>query len=328
MDNAKSLLHSPFLHFFEQMGQKVLIAPLHWGLGHATRCIALIREQLAHGNEVLIAAGGDVRLLLEKYFPALEFVDLPFLTITYPRDGNMVRHFLWRSPAMVRSIMKEHRLLQRLVKERGIGLVISDSRFGLWTRLARCVFVTHQLQIQSPVLQGLINALNRWIMSRYDEVWVPDTSEFPGLAGKLSHPPRLPKNARYIGPLSRFDRPVTPQAPRWKAVAIISGPEPQRSMFETDIVRRFVESDEPALILRGKPGEGRMDIGKIKMAGHVDDEELLAELSRTGLVIARSGYSTVMDMHMLGLQAEWHPTPGQTEQEYLAELHRGRNTNH
>lgn len=305
------------------MGQKVLIAPLHWGLGHATRCIPLIREQLAQGNEVLIAAHGDVRLLLEKYFPAVEFVDLPFMAITYPRDGNMVRHFLWHGPAIVRSIIGEHRLLQRLVRERGIGLVISDSRFGLWTHLARCIFVTHQLEIQSPVMQGLINTLNRWVMSRYDEVWIPDTHEFPGLAGKLSHPPRLPENARYIGPLSRFDRPVQRQAPRWKAVAIISGPEPQRSMFEADVVRRFVESGEPALILRGKPGEGHREIGNLKLTGHMDDAELLAELAQTELVITRSGYSTVMDMHVLGLRPEWHPTPGQTEQEYLAALHGG-----
>jgi len=304
-----------------QMGQKVLVAPLHWGLGHATRCIPLIRQQLGQRNEVLIAASGDVRTLLQGYFPGLDYIDIPFTDITYPRDGNMVRHFFLRGPAMVRGIVREHRLLQRLVKEHGIDLVISDSRFGLWTRHARCVFVSHQLEIQSPVFQALINQLNRWIMDRYDEVWVPDTPEAPGLAGRLSHPALLPYKVRYIGPLSRFDGPVVRKDLRWKAVAMISGPEPHRSLFEAELTDHFLEWGEPALILRGKPGEGKMEIGKLTLVGHLEDTALLEALSQTEHIIARSGYSTIMDLHVLGLPAEWHPTPGQTEQEYLAKLH-------
>lgn len=305
------------------MPQRVLIAPLHWGLGHATRCIPLIRQQLEAGNEVLVAANGGPRVLLESYFPEVHFLDIPFMEITYPRDGNMSRHFFLNGPRLLRSIWREHRLLPSIVKAERIDLVISDSRFGLWTGSAKCVFVTHQVRIKSPHFEGLINRLNRWIMHRYDEVWIPDDEQAPGLAGELSHPSGLPEHARYIGPLSRFEQAVERKAEKhWKAVIIISGPEPQRSLFEADMARRFIEADEPALMLSGKPGgiEHR-EIGKLKIVGHLGDAELLEALACAETVIARSGYSTIMDLHALGLQAELHPTPGQTEQEYLSNLH-------
>lgn len=306
------------------MPQKVLIAPLHWGLGHATRCIPLIEQQLEAGNEVIVAAEGGPHNVIQTRFPELRFIEIPFMEITYPRDGNMSRHFFFRGPKLLRSIRHEHRLLQSIVEREGIDLVISDSRFGLWTRKAKCVFVTHQVKIKSPHFEGLINRLNRWVMNRYDEVWIPDYETSPGLAGELSHPTSVPKHARYIGPLSRFKEPLQPRAEKqWKAVAIISGPEPQRSLFEAEIARELIESDEPALIVRGKPNEKeKREIGKLKMVGHLDDDALREALACTDRIISRSGYSTIMDLHVLGLTAELHPTPGQTEQEYLADLHR------
>lgn len=305
------------------MPKRVLIAPLHWGLGHASRCVPLIRAQLNLGNEVIIAATGGPKALLQQYFPDCEYVEIPFMKITYPADGNMVRHFARNSLPLINSIYREHRWLQHFVRKEKIDLVISDSRFGLWTRKAECVFVSHQVEIKSPVFQGLINTLNRWVMNRYDEVWIPDTKEKPGLAGKLSHPRNMPKRYRYIGALSRFERPkVKTLEKAWDAVAIVSGPEPQRSLFEADIVRQFVESGEALLLLRGRPHEPEnKKIGNIRIVNHLNDEDLCDALSKTKRVIARSGYSTIMDLHVLGMQAELHPTPGQTEQEYLAGLH-------
>lgn len=304
------------------MSKRVLIAPLHWGLGHATRCIPIIRDQLADGNEVIIAAEGGAKALLEEHFPHLHFVTIPFMEITYPADGNMSRHFFWRGPQFLLSIWREHRCLNSLIKSKDVDVVISDSRFGLWSKKAQSIFITHQVEIKSPHFQELINVLNRWVINRFDEVWIPDFEQAPGLAGELSHPHSLPKNAKYIGPLSRFEKPIERSESKWKAIAIISGPEPQRSLFEAEIVRRFIESDEPALILRGKPNEPETrEIGNLKIVHHLNDKALCEELSKTELVIARSGYSTIMDLHILKISAEFHPTPGQTEQEYLAELH-------
>ena len=305
------------------MSKRVLIAPLHWGLGHATRCVPIIEQQLNEGNVIIVSANSGPRHVLEERFPYLEFINIPFMEITYPKDGDMARHFFWKGPQLLASIWREHRLLQKLIGEKKIDMVISDSRFGLWSNRTKSIFITHQVQILSPKFQGIINVLNRWVMAKYDEVWVPDSKESPGLAGILSHPEKLPTNARYIGPLSRFRERIVPQNPIWKAAVIISGPEPQRSLFEAEMARRFIESDEPALILRGKPTEsGNKEIGKLKIMNHLNDAELIDALSKSELVISRSGYSSIMDYEVLGIKAELHPTLGQTEQEYLAELHK------
>lgn len=306
------------------MPERVLIAPLHWGLGHATRCIPLIEQELAAGAEVLISANSGPKALLQARFPQLRFVDIPFMTITYPQDGNMSRHFFWRGPQLLLSIWREHRHLQRLVKAEKIDKVISDSRFGLWSRKCRSIFVSHQLEIKSPQFQNMINMLNRWVMRQYDEVWVPDYEASPGLAGQLSHPKKALKTARYIGPLSRFkERLELDNTPHWEAMAIISGPEPQRSHFEANLIREFVENDTRAIVLRGKPEDNdAKEIGNLKVIGHLQDEALLDALKSAKRVISRSGYSTIMDFHVLGIKADFAPTPGQTEQEYLAVLHK------
>lgn len=304
------------------MSKRVLIAPLHWGLGHATRCIPLINQQLSSGNDVVVAATGGPKAILLEQFPKLTFVDLPFLKITYPKDGNMSRHFALRGWKFLWSIWREHQLLKDIVRNHRIDMVISDSRFGLWHKRVKSVFVTHQVQILSPHFQGIINRLNRWVMRQYDEVWIPDLEENPGLAGKLSHPMHVPKNARYIGPLSRFTHRIKKVETHWKAMVIISGPEPQRSIFEAELVRRFIETDEPALIVRGLPAiDETKEIGRIKMVNHLSDIELIQEMAKSEMVISRSGYSSIMDYYALGIKAELHATPGQTEQIYLAELH-------
>jgi len=301
----------------------VLVAPLHWGLGHAARCIPIIKQQLDQGHEVLIAATDGPKALLSEHFAACRFVDIPFMKITYPRDGNMARHFFLRGPQLLWSIWCEHKLLKKLVKKESIDLVISDSRFGLWNKHVQSIFITHQVEIKSPVFQRFINSINRWVMNRFDEVWIPDYEQTPGLAGELSHPTKMPLKYTYIGPLSRFEKPIIKSNSANKIVALISGPEPQRTMFENDIVERFKDTSQDVLILSGKPGPSRKrEMNNINVINHLNDEALISALESAALVIARSGYSTIMDFHVLGVQAELMATPGQTEQEYLNRLHK------
>lgn len=306
--------------------ERTLIAPLHWGLGHAARCIPIINNEMQAGNEVYIAATGGQKALLTDHFPAATFVEIPFMEITYPKDGNMVRHFALSGPRLLHSIWREHQVLKTLIQKHELTKVISDSRFGLWNPNVKSIFITHQIEIQSPVFQGLINLLNRWIIRKYDEVWIPDYEAFPGLAGKLSHPKKLPVNAQYIGPLSRFKKPNQTTAQKlWDAVALISGPEPQRTLFEAEITRKFIESGEKALILKGQPNLTENTVFEnISIVNHLKDEELVNALLGAKTIYARSGYSTIMDLHALGLTAIYFPTPGQTEQEYLAELHQNK----
>lgn len=300
----------------------VLVAPLHWGLGHAARCIPIIKQQIEQGNQVIIAASGGPKALLADRFESCRFVDIPFMMITYPKDGNMVRHFFLKGPSLILSIWREHQHLKSLIQKENIDLVISDSRFGLWNKHVQSIFITHQIEIKSPLFQGLINTLNRWIMNRFDEVWIPDYAEKPGLAGELSHAQKMPLRYKYIGPLSRFDKAICQSEVSNKVVALVSGPEPQRTLFENQIVNRFKSSPQDVLILSGKPDQiNKQEINNITIVNHMNDAALNKALESATHVIARSGYSTVMDFHVLGIKAEYIPTPGQTEQEYLMKLH-------
>ena len=305
------------------MPKRVLVAPLHWGLGHATRCIPIIQRELDAGNYVIVAAVGGPRKVIQEHFPSTEFIHIPFMEITYPADGNMVRHFFWRGPTLLQSIWQEHRLLDGIIKEFRLDRVISDSRFGLWNKQVESIFITHQIEILSPKMQSVINRLNSWVMRQYDEVWIPDFQELPGLAGRLSHPKNLPANAKYIGPLSRFRNSIQKNPnPKWDAVAIISGPEPQRSLFEKNLIKRFEGENLSALIISGKPGQSSSpSSSRIQVIPHLSDHEMLEAIRNAKHIISRSGYSTIMDFHVLGVEAEMIPTPGQTEQEYLAKLH-------
>ena len=300
----------------------VLVAPLHWGLGHAARCIPIIKQQIEQGNQVIIAASGGPKALLADHFESCRFVDIPFMKITYPKDGNMVRHFFLKGPSLIWSIWREHQHLKSLIQQEHIDLIISDSRFGLRNKQVQSIFITHQIEIKSPLFQGLINKINRWVMNRFDEVWIPDYAEKPGLAGELSHAQKMPLRYEYIGPLSRFNKAICQRKVSNKAVALVSGPEPQRTLFENQIVNRFRASSQDVLILSGKPDQINMqEINNITIVNHLNDDELINALESATHVIARSGYSSIMDFHMLGIKAEFIATPGQTEQEYLMKLH-------
>ena len=43
---------------------KILVAPLNWGLGHASRCVPLVRRFLAEGHEVILGGDGESLTLL------------------------------------------------------------------------------------------------------------------------------------------------------------------------------------------------------------------------------------------------------------------------
>lgn len=309
--------------------ERVLIAPLHWGLGHATRCIPVIEKEIEWGNTVFISANGAQKALLQRRFPSTTFIDIPFIEITYPADGNMVRHFLKKGLPLILAVIKEHFVLRKVVQHYKLTKVISDSRFGLWNKHVFSVFISHQIEIQSPVFQWLINRINRWVMQRFDEVWIPDFETFPGLAGILSHAKKMPRNIRYIGPLSRFSKynHIARASQELDALAIISGPEPQRTIYEAQITRHLSESGLKSIILKGLPQQSdTVELDHLVIKNHMEDEGFAQAIIEASTIYARSGYTTIMDLHALGAlnKAVFSPTPGQTEQEYLAHLHQIR----
>lgn len=313
---------------------KILIAPLNWGLGHATRCIPLIRQYLAAGDEVVLGGDGESILLLRQTFPDLRVIDLPSLELRYTDNAQQRGFYLRAIPALIRFTIADHYYLRQQLAIEHFDMVVSDNRFGLFTRQTRCVYMTHQLYVQLPkrlrIFQPIARALHACICRRYHEVWVPDYADpINNLAGALAHGHRFDQQAKYIGPLSRFrnqESGIGNRKSGYAILAILSGLEPQRTYFEQELVNRFKESNESVLIVRGKIG-GPMtttQVGSVTLIPHMQDRELLPLMQQAKKIIVRSGYSTIMDLSVLGLlhKAEFHPTPGQSEQEYLACYHK------
>jgi len=309
---------------------KILIAPLNWGLGHAARCVPLIRSYLSKGDEVVLGGDGDSLLLLRRTFPDLRVVDLPSLELRYDDDPQQ-RSFYWRAiPLLIRFTLADRYYLRQVLAREKFDMVISDNRFGLFSRDVHSVYITHQLYPILPkrlrVFQPFARALHAYIYRRYDEVWVPDYEEVNGcLSGDLSHGGRFDKKAKYIGPLSRFqDVEEIDGNKTYQVVAIVSGLEPQRTIFEKEIIQRFENHEDKVLLARGKMGVPQTVIQKNAMTivPSITDKDMVAVVRGAEKIIARSGYSTIMDLHALGVleKAELHPTPGQSEQEYLSSL--------
>ena len=160
---------------------------------------------------------------------------------------------------------------------------------------------------------------NYFFINRFTECWVPDASGVINMAGLLSHPKKLPKvPVKYIGNLSRFNLQNAPIT--IPLTILISGPEPQRTIFEQLMVKQSEELDMPVLIIRGLPNSNNKlttSNKNLQYRNHLLASELSLVLQQSEMIIARSGYSTVMDLLALQKKAILIPTPGQTEQEYL-----------
>ena len=314
---------------------KILIAPLNWGLGHATRCVPLVRQYLERGDEVVLGGDGESLLLLQRHFPQLRVIQLPSLELRYAANDQQRGFYLRAIPALLRFTIADHYYLRQQLAIEHFDLIISDNRFGLFTRQTRCVYITHQLYVRLPrrlrIFQPLARAIHACVFKRYHEVWVPDFANSENsLAGELCHGGGFDTYVKYIGPLSRFTSSEgTPKELRrnseYSVVAILSGLEPQRSIFEQAILERYTNTPDKVLIVRGKVAEAQTIISRnnITMVASLSDQALLEAMEQATTIIARSGYSTIMDLAVLGLlhKAELHPTPGQSEQEYLASLH-------
>ena len=300
--------------------KKILVAPLDWGLGHASRCIPIIHELIAQRCEVLIAADRGPLALLKTEFPQLEFIQLPGYEISYPKRGSMALHLLWQLPKLLSGIKREHKELQKIIQQKRIDTVISDNRYGLWSKSVPSVFVTHQLMIQAPVGKKILHRLNSNYINNYTECWIPDANTSANLSGELSQTKRLGEKIHFIGPLSRFIKTKEVPEKAYDILAVLSGPEPQRSLLETILVKELSTSNLRCAIIQGLPQkkERKKISENVELFSYLNSSELNQYILASELIISRPGYSTIMDLATLGKKAIFIPTPGQTEQEYLA----------
>lgn len=303
----------------------ILVAPLNWGIGHATRCIPIIEELERLGHKVILGSDGEALSLLIKRFPHLDFLDLPSYNISYPENGKMAAHMLKLLPGILKAIKEENRVLHQVAKSKNVDVVISDNRYGMHHFYTKNVFLSHQIKIKAPFGSNILAMLHLRYLHRFDEIWVPDSAGKVNISGNLSHNCRLPKNSRFIGVLSQFTthknfvQPVGFHLTIPFALVMISGPEPQRSIFENRVLDQVKEASLPVVIVGGKPSEHGFTEGENYIHyAYLPPENLGWLIRHSEVVVSRAGYSSIMDLLSLKKTAVLVPTSGQTEQEYLA----------
>ena len=303
---------------------RILVAPLDWGLGHATRCIPVIYELLAQNVDVWLSGEGAQESVLRKEFPSLPFLQLTGYRVKYGRSSiGLIKNLLFQWPALSRSIRREHKWLEQMINEYQFDAVISDNRFGLYQHTVPCIFMTHQLAIKSPFgkwTESFLQRYNYRFINRFTACWIPDNEKGNDLAGDLSHPKNLPLiPVHYTGYLSRLKQSELPEKKAHLFISL-SGPEPQRSLLEDKLINQLSHYNGTAVLVRGLPNAGRLipSTNDIQFYNHLPTEQYEAEMAKAEYVISRSGYSTVMDLAVMSKKSILIATPGQTEQEYLS----------
>ena len=302
------------------MKKNILVAPLNWGLGHATRCIPIIRSLIDCDYNPILASDGVALEMLRKEFPNLQTLELPSYQIEYAKNGN---NFKWKmfknSPKMISAILKEKKIVKNWVTEYNLSGIISDNRLGVRSKKIPSVFITHQLNVLTGSTTWITTKLHQNIIKKFTECWVPDFKEKPNLTGKLGHL-NLDSNLnlKYIGPLSRLEK--NDLDIKYDLMIILSGPEPQRTMLEEKLIIEIKKFKGKVIFIKGLiENEQKIEqIGGITFVNFMNSKELENTFNESKIVLCRSGYTTIMDLAKLGKRAFFIPTPGQFEQEYLA----------
>jgi uncharacterized protein (TIGR00661 family) len=299
--------------------KNILVAPLNWGLGHATRCIPIIEALEKNQYTPIIASDGDALQLLQKEFPHLLTLELPSYKIEYAKNGA---DFKWKmlknTPKMIEAILEEKKVVKKWVKEFHLQGIISDNRLGVYSKKVQSIFITHQLNVLSGNTSWISSKLHQQIIKKFDECWIPDFEEEPNLTGKLGHLKKSNFNLKYIGPLSRLEKENL--TIKYDLMVILSGPEPQRGMLEIVLSEKLLEFEGKIIFVKGKveAKQKKEQIQHITYYNFMTTRELEQAFNESRVILCRSGYTTVMDIAKLEKKAFFIPTPGQYEQEYLA----------
>ncbi len=299
--------------------KRILVAPLNWGLGHATRCIPIINQLIRFDYIPIIASDGNALKLLKKEFPQLDTIELPSYNIEYAKKGKYLKFKLLKnSPKMLKAITKEKSLIKSLVKSNKIHGIISDNRFGVYHKNIPSVFITHQLKVMSGKTTWLTTKAHERIISKFDECWIPDNYGKHNLSGELSHSESLKIPLRYLGPISRFKKEKRDL--KFDVMVLLSGPEPQRTLLEQKLFEEVKNYTGNVLFIRGVVEEKQENYneGNALIYNFMTSSQLQDALNESRIVLCRSGYTTIMDLAKVGKKAFFIPTPGQFEQEYLA----------
>jgi uncharacterized protein (TIGR00661 family) len=298
------------------MKRKIIVAPLNWGLGHASRCVPIIQFLIENKYIPVLASDGNSLTFLQKEFPDLESLELPSYGISYAK--NLKTSILLQTPKIVKAIRKERKIIQKYI-EKNIEIigVISDNRFGVRSDKVPSVYITHQINVFSGFTTVISSKIHQNLIKKFDECWIPDANDNQ-LSGLLSISKNKRSNLKYIGVLSRFKKERLPKVN--DILIILSGIESQRKSLEEKILLALKNYQGKAVLVQGKiEQEQRVTTHNgIKIYNYLLSSELEKEINQSELIICRSGYSSIMDLAVLGKKVFFIPTSNQPEQEYLA----------
>ena len=297
------------------MTKKIIVAPLNWGLGHASRCVPIIKSLIEDKFSPVIASDGAALEFLKKEFPSLEFLELPSYNISYGKN------FRWKlflkAISFQKIIKKEQQVLQQYLNQNmDVVGIISDNRFGIRAKEIPSVYITHQINVLFGALTPITSYFHQRIIKQFDECWIPD-EEGSQFSGRLSTSNKQ-LNQQYIGIQSRFEKKEAEKT--IDTLIVLSGPEPNRTHLENKLLQAFRDSDQKVCLVQGKLEEHQKiaQLGSVKLINFMLSDELEQTMNAAEIVICRSGYSSVMDLVSLNRKALLIPTKNQTEQEYLA----------
>lgn len=298
--------------------KKILVSPLNWGLGHASRCIPIIKALVDNNFTPILASDGDALTLLQKEFPELKSYKLPSYKIKYNKGNSQKLKLLLGSPTVIKASIKEQKVVQEIHKKENLSGIISDNRFGIRLSGVPSVYISHQINVLSGNTTSITSKIHQQIISKFDECWIPDTMN-SRLSGKLSQTANSKLNIKYIGPISRFEKNVLPK--KYDLLVLLSGAEPQRSVLEEILITQLKNYSRKVRLVRGVFSDEKLPAiaNNISITNYMLSQELEQTTNQSEIILARSGYSTILDLAKLGAKTFFIPTPGQYEQEYLAE---------
>ncbi|MFT5601130.1 MAG: hypothetical protein ACI9N1_001369 [Flavobacteriales bacterium] len=303
--------------------KRILLSPLDWGLGHTSRCIPLLQLLISRGHIITIACNEKQKEIFSALFPELTYVHLDGYDIQYPTNGRMALSMTFQSGKILNAIKKEQSWVKDFIEDHPQDFIISDNRFGFHHSRIESVYITHQINIQGPsLLKPILYTIHKTYIDNFHHCWIPDGANYE-LTGMLSK--TAIRRFKFIGVLSRFKSPVPLQDNYdYKYLGIVSGPEPQKSVFFKLLEEEFSKSGVSCAIIGGTNNSKSSD--NITYFNHLNPDEFKDLVQNSELCISRSGYSTIMDFSVLQKPIHFVPTSGQTEQEYLAKHHKKTNS--
>lgn len=311
---------------------KVMYAVCSWGLGHATRSLPVIRKLEDEGNNItLVSHGRSLDLLKKELGTNHEYIDIP----DYPMLlSNNSRQFMAKSmiywPMFIHRMRKGLTKITKILKKKNYDKIISDGRYDVYSKKIPSFLITHQIRILNPmrfeIFEKGSEIFNLFFFKRFAGVLIPDYKT-DNLSGDLSHNLNKidEKKLHYVGALSDFKKINKKKDIDY--LISITGPEPQRTILQKRLLPQIKNLDGKIVVTLGKT-EAKENITDedVETYSFLTKKQREDILNRSKIVVSRSGYSTILDLAVIKTKALMTPTPGQTEQEYLAKYHNNKKT--